>query len=376
MLSFQEYHLFQILRRFDNQHLPLDLFLNHYFRANGALGSKDRKYLAETTYGMTRHKMLLDHLAGDQKAYEKRAAIFKGFQPEQYLRVSTIPLHIRVSFPKDLFDLFVAQYGEDKALMLCSINNTQAPTTIRVNPLKTTREHLMALWEGKYEIEPCVRSPLGIQFKKRIPFFEMEEFRAGFFEVQDEASQLAADRMRVKPGEQALDYCAGSGGKTLAFGPRMQNKGQIYLHDVRTLALEQARKRLARAGIQNAQALGPHHPHLEKLKKKMDWVFVDAPCSGTGTLRRNPDMKAKFSLEMLTRLASEQKVIFEKALSFVRPGGKIIYATCSLLTQENEQQVAHFIKTYNLNIEEEPFISLPTFGAMDGFFAQTLSKKS
>lgn len=376
MLSFQEYHLFQILRRFDNQHLPLDLFLNHYFRANGALGSKDRKYLSEAIYGMTRHKLLLDHLAGDGRAYEKRVAIFKGFQPEQYLHVPSIPLHIRVSFPEELFHLFVEQYGEDKALALCSVNNTQAPTTIRVNALKTTRELLMEQWQGKYEMEACVRSSFGIQFKKRVPFFEMPEFKAGFFEVQDEASQLAAMQMKVTPGDQALDYCAGSGGKTLAFAPLMENKGQIYLHDVRPIALEQARKRLARAGIQNAQTLKSDHPHLEKLKKKMDWVFVDAPCSGTGTLRRNPDMKGKFSVEMLSRLVSEQRVIFEKALSYVKPGGKIIYATCSLLARENEEQVAHFAKTYNLELNDEPFISLPTFGGMDGFFAQTFSKKA
>ena len=374
MMTFQEHHLFQILRRYDNQHLPLDLFLNQYYKSNTALGANDRRVISESVYGITRFRILLDYLSGDDLALEKQVAIFKGFQPTQYLYVNTIPLHIRVSFPKVLFDLLVAQYGEKEAVALCNVNNTQAPTTIRVNALKMTRDRLATLWEGKYEIELCQHSPLGIHFKKRVPFFEMPEFKEGYFEVQDEASQLVALKMKVKPGDQVLDYCAGSGGKTLGFAPLMENKGQIYLHDVRNLALDQARKRLLRAGIQNAQLLQSTHPMLEKLKKKLDWVLVDAPCTGTGTHRRNPDMKIKFNLEMLQRLVSEQRVIFEKALSFCKPGGHIVYATCSLLKGENQNQVEHFLKTYPIELVEEPFVSLPTMGGMDGFFAATFKK--
>jgi 16S rRNA (cytosine967-C5)-methyltransferase len=375
MMTFQEHHLFQILRRYDNQHLPLDLFLSQYYKSNTALGANDRRVISESVYGITRFRILLDYLSGDDRALEKQVAIFKGFQPTQYLYVNTIPLHIRVSFPKVLFDLLVSQYGEKEAVALCTINNTQAPTTIRVNALKTSREKLFASWNGKYEIELCEKSPHGILFKKRVPFFEMPEFKEGCFEVQDEASQLVALKMKVKPGDQVLDYCAGSGGKTLAFAPLMENKGQIYLHDVRNLALDQARKRLLRAGIQNAQLLQSQHPLLEKIKKKLDWVLVDAPCTGTGTHRRNPDMKIKFNLEMLNRLVSEQRVIFEKALSFCKPGGHIVYATCSLLKAENEDQIKHFLKTYPVELVEEPFVSLPTLGGMDGFFAATLRKK-
>ncbi|MCC5832123.1 MAG: RsmB/NOP family class I SAM-dependent RNA methyltransferase [Chlamydiales bacterium] len=367
-LSFQEYHLFQLLRRFENQHLPLDLFLSQYFRAHKQLGSKDRKAIAEAVYGMCRWQSLLDHLVDGHPSWEKRYACFRGFQPDHYLYVNTIPLHIRVSFPRELFSLLVENYGEEKAARLCQVCNTEAPIAVRVNPLKSTRDELLKRWE-EFDVIPCKHSELGIQFRKRAPLVSLPEFKEGLFEIQDEASQCAARIMKVKPGEQALDYCAGAGGKTLAFAPQMENQGQIYLHDIRPYILDQAKKRLKRAGIQNAQFLHPKHPHLETLKKKMDWVFVDAPCTGTGTLRRNPDQKWKFSFALLNRLVGQQRMIFERALSFVKPGGHIVYATCSLLRPENEKQVAHFIETYNLQMEGEPFVSLPSYGEMDGFFA-------
>lgn len=200
----------------------------------------------------------------------------------------------------------------------------------------------------------------------------MDEFKKGFFEVQDEGSQLLANLVQCQPGQLVMDFCAGSGGKTLAFAPLMKNSGQIFLHDVRAYTLQDAKKRLRRAGIQNAQIIHAEDPKLNKWKKKMDWVLVDAPCSGTGTLRRNPDMKWKFDIEMLERLIGQQRTIFEKALSFMKPEGHIVYGTCSLLKQENEHQLNHFIKTYNLKIEGQVFHSFPSLGGMDGFFGVVL----
>jgi len=372
-LSFPEYHLFQLLRRFENQHLPLDLFLSQYFRAHKQLGSKDRRTIAQAVYGMCRWQSLLDHLIDGQPSWEQRYALFRGFQPDQYLYVNTIPLHVRVSFPKELFALLVEDYGQEKAVRLCQICNTEAPICVRVNPMKTTREALLKRWE-EFEVTPTKHSPLGIQFKNRAPLVALPEFKEGLFEIQDEASQCAARLVNVQPGEQVLDYCAGAGGKTLAFAHQMDNEGQIYLHDIRAYILEQAKKRLKRAGIQNVQFFHPKHPHLATLKKKMDWVLVDAPCSGTGTLRRNPDQKWKFSLALLNRLVGQQRMIFERALSFVRPGGHIVYATCSLLHAENETQVAHFLETYDLEMVGDPFVSLPSYGEMDGFFAVSFRK--
>lgn len=233
---------------------------------------------------------------------------------------------------------------------------------------------MLSLWKGKYEVSPCQLAPHGIVFHKKINFFNLPEFKEGLFEVQDEGSQLVADLCRVEPGEQVLDYCSGSGGKTLAFAYRMQQKGQIFLHDIRDHILAEAKKRLKRAGIQNAQIIEYESPKLKKLKKKMDWVLVDAPCSGTGTLRRNPDMKWKFSEEALRRLVGEQRMIFEKALSFLKPSGKIVYATCSILKEENEEQISHFLKTYPLELAADPFRSLPQKDSMDGFFGAVFKK--
>lgn len=373
-LSFPVHHLFQALKRFDNQHLPIDLFLSQYFRAHKALGSKDRLFVAEAIYGMTRWRSLLDYLVDGSPSWEKRYAIFCSFQPDYFLQVESIPLHTRVSFPKELFELIEADHGRSKAIQFCQVANTQAPITIRINPMKTTREALLSKWEALYDVYPCEHSPLGIVFKKRIPLVSLPEFKEGLFEIQDEASQLAAALVKAKPGESVLDFCAGSGGKSLAFAHLLENKGQIYLHDIRPAILEQAKKRMKRAGVQNVQPLSSDHAQLAKLKKKMDWVFVDAPCSGTGTLRRNPDQKWKFSLALVNRLVGQQKVIFEKALSFVKTGGYIIYATCSILKAENEHQIEHFMNHYSLELLESPFTALPSLGGMDGFFAAVFRK--
>jgi 16S rRNA (cytosine967-C5)-methyltransferase len=377
-ISFPEHHLFQLLKRFENQHLPLDLFLSHYFRANSALGSKDRQLIANAVFGMMRWKSLLDYLIGRAPSWEQRYALFRGFQPASYLIANTIPIHNRVSFPEELFTLLDEYYGEEKTLHLCQICNTEAPITVRVNPLKITREELLAFWQTLYDVTACDHAPFGILFKKRIPLVSLPEFKEGLFEIQDEASQLVAELLQVKPGEQVLDYCAGAGGKTLGFAHRMANRGQIYLHDIRPHILEQARKRLNRAGIQNGQFLSANHLALPKLKKKMDWVLVDVPCSGTGTLRRNPDQKWKFSSALLNRLVGQQRMIFEKALSYVKPGGKIVYATCSILRSENQAQVEHFLNTYalELDLDSEPFVSLPSYGGMDGFFAAVMIKRA
>lgn len=372
-IPFREHHLFACLEGYSQQTLPLDLFINQYFRGHAALGSKDRGFIAETIYGLVRWQGLLDYLASSS-SWRERYKAYLGLDIEMLQRREDIPIHIRVSFPLELFELLVKEFGIKKAQEICLACNTPAPTTIRVNRLKISREALMKRWEGQYEISTTPFSPEGLIFHKKLNFFQLPEFKEGLFEVQDEGSQLVANLMQVQPGQQVLDYCAGSGGKALAFAPHMNGKGQIYLHDIRPIALQEARKRMKRAGIQNHQLLPHSSTHAEKLKKKMDWVLVDAPCSGTGTLRRNPDMKWKFSMEMLTRLVGQQRTIFERALSFLKPEGRIVYATCSVLQEENESQVNHFLSTYSLAVEGSPFQSVPTKGGMDGFFGVVLKR--
>lgn len=372
-LTFQEHHLFQILRRFDNQHLPLDLFLSQYFRAHKALGAKDRRTISETIYDMIRWRGLIDYLLGQETSWERRYEVYRAFQPQNYLYVQKIPPHIRVSAPPELFSLLQNQYGLEKAIELCQVCNTQAPVTIRINPMKTTRSEMLHRF-APLDGAPTELSPYGIVFKKRHPFFEMPEFKEGLFEVQDEGSQRVAELIQAKPGDHVLDYCAGAGGKTLAFAHKLQGQGQIYLHDIRPAALEQAKRRLKRAGIQNAQYLVPGHPTLATLVGKIDWVVVDAPCTGTGTLRRNPDMKWKFSLEQLYRLVEEQRMIVKRALSYLKEGGHLVYITCSILKEENEEQLAFFRTHYNLEVITPPTALLPTLNGADGFFGALLKK--
>ena len=372
-IPYRQHHLLTLLETYSEQSLPLDLFINRYFRAHSALGSKDRAFIAESAYGLIRWQGLLTHLSptGNWKTHFD---MYSELNVQELQQAKDIPLAKRVSFPQDLFDLLHTHYGEEKACQLCLTSNTPAPTVVRANILKTTRDQLIERWSQNYEVSPTSSSPHGIQFHKKMNFFQLPEFQQGLFEVQDEGSQLLAHLMQVKPNELVLDYCAGSGGKTLAFAPHMQGKGQIFVHDIRTFALQEARKRMRRAGIQNYQILLPMSPQIEKLKKKMHWVLVDAPCSGTGTLRRNPDMKWKFNLDMLQRLVGQQRVIFEKALSFLHPEGRIVYGTCSILKEENQQQLEHFLKTYSLVVEGEPFQSFPTEGGMDGFFGVVLKR--
>lgn len=372
---FRQHHILNIFEGYDQQLLPLDRFLRDYFRLHKALGSKDRAYIADTACALVRWRGLLDFLCGDAPDWKQRLNIFFDSSFEHSKQKMDLPDHIRLSFPKNLFDCLVSSHGLQKACEICAISNEPAPTTVRINTMKTTREEMLTRWKGIYEVLPCMFSFNGIIFKKRVNFSSMPEYQEGLFEVQDEGSQLLAELVKAKPGDLVMDYCAGSGGKTLAFAPQMQNKGQIYLHDIREYIFKESRKRLRRAGIQNAQVVYPNDDKLKKLKKSMDWVLVDAPCSGTGTLRRNPDMKWKFETSKIVQIQGQQRMIFEKALSFLKPTGRIVYSTCSLLNEENNEQIAHFIKTYDLVLVENAFESLPKKNGMDGFYGAILKRQ-
>lgn len=355
MKSFRDHHLQTFLDTWNETGGALDASLANYFRTHKALGSKDRAEIAEKVYQQVRWKLLPEGADSND---------------------TTLPAHIRVSTPEELYQAFVRTHGEEKAFDLLFESNFPAPTTVRANLIKTTRDELVNKWKGVYEIAPTEISSAGITFLKKILFFSLPEYKEGLFEVQDEGSQMVAEQLDIKPGDHILDWCAGSGGKTLAFAHKTKEKGQIYLHDIRKGILLEARKRLARAGVQNSQILfADEEKKLAKLKKKMDWVLVDAPCTGTGTLRRNPEMKYRIDEALIKKFVGDQRTIFEKALSFLKPGGKIVWATCSLLEEENQKQVEHFIKTYDLQLVKEPFQSLPARDKMDGLYAAVLERK-
>ncbi len=375
MNPFTRHHTLHILNAFESITLPLDAFLSFYFRKNKAIGSTDRKTICKTIYGIIRWKALIDYYCKSPITWESRVNLFPEFVPENYEHDQSIPLHIRMSFPKPYFKFLEDSIGTKLAIDFCIASNTQAPTTVRINPIQTTRKALFDLWKDIYPVQLCEESKLGITFQKRINFFALPEFKAGKFEIQDEGSQLVANHLEIKPSDHILDYCAGSGGKTLAFAYLTQNRGQIYLYDIRPRILKEAQKRLKRACIQNAQVINKKTLKSKLLINKMNWILLDVPCSGSGTMRRNPDMKWKFDLKSIEELVSKQREIFEKSLKYLHSSGRIVYATCSVFPQENEEQIQFFIEKYNLELTKPPFSSFPQRGKMDGFFTAVLKRK-
>lgn len=366
--NFRNHHLLQILEKFKTENCPLDTHLSSYFRANKSVGSKDRKVIAEKTYKIIRHLSLIDYYLKPPISWQQRIDILERINLSEI--PENLPSHIKISFPKIYFEKIKKNYSEEKALEICQILNSPAPTTIRANRLKITRDELFEKLTNLYPISKC-QFPDGITFHKKINFFLLEEFTNGFFETQDEGSQIIANLVEAKKGDLVLDYCAGSGGKTLAFAPKMENQGQIYLYDIRPSALLEAKKRLKRAGIQNAQVLSLDN--LKPLINKIDYILLDVPCSGSGTLRRNPDLKWKFQEENFQRLLQTQKEIFDESFKFAKPKAKIIYATCSIFKEENDEQIEHFLKKYPLKIEKT--VSwLPEKDGKDGFFGAVLQK--
>jgi 16S rRNA C967 or C1407 C5-methylase (RsmB/RsmF family) len=363
---FCDYHISAFLNAYEKGHKPLDLSLSEYLRAHKSIGAHDRRTIGDTLFGMVRWKTLIEHFCHTDHVLD-RLSCYRSLNLDELVNDPTIPEPARLGINDFLYRRFINTFGLEKTRALCRVLNGPAPTTVRTNLLKTTRDELMKLWEGKFEFAPCKRSSAGINFPKRTPLFTLPEFKAGLFEVQDEGSQLVSEFVQPKPGDHVLDYCSGSGGKTLAFAPAMQGKGQIYLYDIRPWILLEARKRLNRAGIQNVQFVLP--------KKKMDWVLVDVPCSGTGTLRRNPDAKWKIDAPMIERLVEQQREIVAQALEHLKPGGRLVYATCSLLPEENSNQVAYILKNHPLELEKE-LVLLPEEAGMDGFFAAVFKKQT
>jgi len=369
MYSFRDYHTIEILKKYESTGAPLDLVLRNYFRENKALGSKDRNYIGNKVYYIVRNLSIFNFYLKNPISWENRVLQFEDIQKKDHTK---LPKHVFYSIPSWLYQILTQTFDEQTLDNILKSSLTEAPLTIRANTIKTSVHDLKSKLEETFATEACQLAPNGLKFFKREPVTSHPLFKQGYFEIQDEASQLAAELVEVSQGDHILDYCAGAGGKALAIAPKMKNKGVIYIHDIRSQAILEAKKRCERAGVHNVQFFDSKKTLPSNLKHKMDWIFVDAPCSGTGTFRRNPDLKWKLTQESLDRLIKEQQSIFEKALQFLKPNGKIIYATCSILRQENQDQVEKFIQKYNLRRYKEDLILLPTQNAHDGFFAATL----
>ncbi|WP_072395126.1 RsmB/NOP family class I SAM-dependent RNA methyltransferase [Hyphomicrobium sp. CS1GBMeth3] len=258
------------------------------------------------------------------------------------------PAHVGADVPEWLMASFVRAFGE-RAIAEGRAMAERAPIDLRANTLKATREKVLSALSN-FGAQPTQLAPFGVRIAapegpRKSPHVEAEAAHGkGWFEVQDEGSQLAAALSGAGPRQQVLDLCAGAGGKTLALAAAMQNSGQIYAYDADKGQLRPIFERLQRAGVRNAQVLeGGNRAALEALGARFDTVLVDAPCSGSGTWRRKPDAKWRLKPEALATRQKEQREVLELASGLVKPGGRLIYVTCSVLPEENVDQVAWFL---------------------------------
>ena len=364
-------------------------------------GARDRGFIAETTYDMVRWKRLYSEI-GEIKAPYTRPKLFRMFAVWAVLKGIKLPDWKQIEPTperriKGKFDELskIRKYREsvpdwldllgEKALgdalwtkELAALNE-QASVILRTNTLKTTKDKLRDnLTELGIYTDSIKGHPQALKLEQRANVFTTEAFDSGWFEVQDASSQLVAEALDVKPGQRVVDCCAGAGGKTLHLAALMENKGQLIAMDIYANKLKELQRRAKRAGAFNIE---PRHISstkvIKKLHEKADRVLIDAPCSGLGVLRRNPDAKWKLQESFLEKITQTQRYILQDYSKMVKDGGKMVYATCSILPQENSQQVAHFLKSeaganFTLTREQKVYASKSGF---DGFYIALLEKK-
>ena len=365
-------------------------------------GARDRSFIAETTYDIVRWKRLYTEIA-EVKAPYTREKLFRVFAvwatlrgieiPEDWKQIEPVPTRrikgkfdelskirkYRESVPDWLDELGVKELGEEVWEKEIHALNQQAPVVLRTNTLKTDRETLKArlLAEG-IETEILSKYPDALQLKERANVFKTEAFKEGNFEVQDASSQLVAEFLEVEPGMRVVDTCAGAGGKSLHLAALMENKGQLIATDIYENKLKELKRRARRAGAHNIE---PRTIDSSKVVKKLygtaDRVLIDAPCSGLGVLSRNPDAKWKLQPEFLETIKMTQEQILNQYSRIVKPGGKMVYATCSILPSENEEQVQKFLSTeegkdFKLS-KEQKILSSET--GYDGFYMALLERE-
>jgi len=337
---------------------PADGIVSAFFREHRELGARERHSLAETTYDVLRRRLLYQHLAQSGKGeMERRLAILawrgnEGFlraalseQEQQWLEKvklidrTSLPDKLRHNLPEWLAEPLHAALGGEFWPLVDSLNQSAA-LDLRVNTFKAKRDEVQAaLAKEKIDAVATPYSPWGLRIQGKPALSKLDLFVQGHVEVQDEGSQLLALMTDAKRGEMVVDFCAGAGGKTLALGASMRNTGRLYAFDTSGHRLAALKPRLARSGLSNVYPVQIAHERDDRIKRlagKIDRVLVDAPCSGLGTLRRNPDMKWRQSPQSIAELKVKQAAILASAARLLKPGGRLVYATCSLLEEENE----------------------------------------
>ena len=361
---------------------PADGIVSAFFRKHRGLGTRERHVLAETVYAVLRQRLLWQHLAQSGGGpLERRLAVLGWQGTDTFLRSAlnpaeamwldevgqidraTLPDKLRHNLPDWLALPLQARLGDGFWPLVDALAQA-APLDLRVNVLKAKREDVQAaLTAAGYTVAPTPHSPWGLRVHGKPALHKLDVFTQGLVEVQDEGSQLLALLTDPKRGEMVVDFCAGAGGKTLALGAAMRSTGRLYAFDVSGHRLDALKPRLQRSGLSNVHPAQIAHERDERVKRlagKIDRVLVDAPCSGLGTLRRHPDLKWRQGPKTLPELQARQTAILASAARLLKPGGRLVYATCSLLESENEAIADAFSAAHGAD-----FTPLPTLQALE-----------
>lgn len=347
--------LVRLSLKFDH---PTDAVVSKFFRDNRGLGPRERATLSGTVYTVLRKKLLFDHYSPSGSGpKERRMAILGFYGPGDFLRsaltdqetnwldqcekinVADLMERHRHNLPEWLVEPLKEQLGSEFWQLAESLNQG-AGLDLRVNALNAKRSDVQKeLAQAGIKALPTPYSPWGLRIAGKPTLNKSDAFVRGAFEVQDEGSQLLAMLLDAKRGEMVVDFCAGAGGKTLAIGAGMRSTGRLYAFDTSAHRLDALKPRLARSGLSNVHPAAIAHERDDRVKRlsgKIDRALVDAPCSGLGTLRRNPDLKWRQTMQLVNDMAVTQTAILQSAARLLKPGGRLVYATCSMMVQEDE----------------------------------------
>ncbi len=394
---------------------PADTQLRQFFRDNKNLGGRDRALIADTVYAALRRRRLLEKVTPRATPREIALATLVKLQGvglgqiESSLRdgekewltalkaanLDEQPLEVRVDLPDWVIERLRTVMKDEEILALGRSLQQPAPLDLRVNTLKAPREGVLdRLDHDEIAAHPTKYSPFGVRLREKPALNKHPMFLDGAVEVQDEGSQLLGMLMEPRRGEMVVDFCAGAGGKTLQMGAAMGSSGRLYAFDVSDKRLANLGPRLKRSGLSNVfpqRIANENDAKVKRLRGKIDRVLVDAPCTGLGTLRRNPDLKFRQTVEGIAELNAKQRSILAAAASLVKPGGRLVYGTCSLLREENEAIVEAFLAAHPdfrlvpaKEVLDRVGVKLPDAGQYlrlyphvhhtDGFFAAVLER--
>ncbi len=393
------YAVINALDKIFNENEYADKVVQKTLKIDKRWGARDRKFLAETIYEMVRWKRLYNEIAGTKGHYTRENiwknftawAVLKGYKLPDWHQFEGTPVRrikgkfdelqkdrkFRESIPDWMDELAIKEIGEQRWEKEIHELNQQARVILRVNTLKISKHELKKLLlEEDINTEYIDNQPDALVLTERKNVFMTTIFKKGYFEVQDASSQLVAPFLDVKPGMRVIDTCAGAGGKSLHLASLMQNKGQIIALDIYAHKLKELKKRAKRDGAHNIDIRPIESSKtIKKLKESADRVLIDAPCSGLGVLKRNPDSKWKLQPEFIENIKETQAEIIDNYSKMVKKGGKLVYATCSILPSENELQVEKFLKKHpEFVLIEDKKIS-PAQSGFDGFYMALMERK-